>query len=160
MRSRLLVCVAAALAFAAVASAGGTPATGGGLLFLRTSPDDGRVQQLELWRDGYAATVGPSADWILTPQWSRGGVLAVLVGGRRIVLFSASGKRLRVITAPFDPEAHMCGIAWSPDGKQLAVRTTHSELGLWALTVAGQKWQQLPVSVDATTVDNCALSWG
>jgi Tol biopolymer transport system component len=291
MQRRLLLCLCGALVLGLTACGAGKPAGGGhGILFLRTPADNGRVQQISLWRPGASPRpLGPSTDWILTPQWSpdgksiafaderggwddpdsteiyvmradgsklrdltsvgatvfrdeepswspdgrrivfvrvlenspylelgvvdvrtgrvrplhvsgespawgkagivyagghgqlmlvspggrpklfarastgwftwsRGGVLAALERGR-VVLFSGSGRQVGQLPLPFERKTHVCGIAWSPDGKRLVVGTAQHQVGLWIATVAGGHWRRLPVTHGTSNIDNCALSW-
>ncbi|MGH3009650.1 MAG: hypothetical protein ACRDLM_09655 [Gaiellaceae bacterium] len=91
-------------------------------------------------------------------SWSPRGVLAALEKGR-IVLFSAAGDAIRQLREPFAEKTRVCGVAWSPDGKQLVVRTAQHQVGLWTVSPAGGSWRRLPVPLSESNLDDCALSW-
>ena len=90
--------------------------------------------------------------------WSSRGVLAALQSDR-IILFTASGRQVGFVRVPFK-KTNACGIAWSPDGKRLLVRTSRRRNGLWSVTPAGGgHWRRLPLAIDTSNFDNCAVSW-
>ena len=90
--------------------------------------------------------------------WSSRGVLAALQSDR-IHLYNASGRQVGFVRVPFK-KTNACGIAWSPDGKRLLVRTSRRTVGLWSVTPVGQgHWRRLPLTIGKTTPDNCAVSW-
>lgn len=74
--------------------------------------------------------------------WSPGGVLAVGVPGR-IVLLDASGRQ--VGSLPLPPEARSpCAIAWAPQSARILVATARGKLQMWVGTVSTKHWQRLP----------------
>jgi Tol biopolymer transport system component len=101
------------------------------------------------------------------PAWGKAGI-AYVADYRRIMLVSpASGrpKLLAPVTAtglarvPFK-KTNACGVAWSPDGRRLLVRTSRRRVGLWSVSPAGGgQWRRLPLSIGTSNFDNCAVSW-
>jgi dipeptidyl aminopeptidase/acylaminoacyl peptidase len=89
--------------------------------------------------------------------WSSRGVLAALQSDR-ILLYTASGRQVGFVRVPFK-KTNACGIAWSPDGRRLLVRTSRRRDGLWSVTPSGGHWRQLPLAIGTTNSDNCAVSW-
>jgi Tol biopolymer transport system component len=90
--------------------------------------------------------------------WSSRGVLAALQPDR-ILLFTAAGRHVGFVRVPFK-KTNACGIAWSPDGKRLLVRTSRRTVGLWSVTPAGGgHWRRLPLAIGKSNFDNCAVSW-
>lgn len=90
--------------------------------------------------------------------WSSRGVLAALQSDR-ILLFTATGRQVAFLRVPFR-KTNACGIAWSPDGKRLLVRTSRRVVGLWSVTPAGGgHWRRLPLAIGKSNADNCAVSW-
>ncbi|HKU57874.1 MAG TPA: hypothetical protein VJP41_12740 [Gaiellaceae bacterium] len=91
-------------------------------------------------------------------RWSSRGVLAALQSDR-ILLFTATGRQVGVLHVPFK-KTNACGVAWSPDGKRLLVRTSRRVVGLWSVTPTGRgRWHRLPLAIGKSTFDNCAVSW-
>ncbi|HZC74952.1 MAG TPA: hypothetical protein VE220_03165 [Gaiellaceae bacterium] len=89
--------------------------------------------------------------------WSSRGVLAALQSDR-ILLYTASGRRAGFVRVPFK-KTNACGIAWSPDGKRLLVRTSRRRVSLWSVTTTGRHWRRLPLAIGTSNFDNCAVSW-
>ena len=89
--------------------------------------------------------------------WSSRGVLAALQSDR-ILLYTASGRQVGFVRVPFK-KTNACGIAWSPDGRRLLVRTSRRRDGLWSVTPSDGHWRRLPLAIGTTNFDNCALSW-
>jgi Tol biopolymer transport system component len=90
--------------------------------------------------------------------WSSRGVLAALQSDR-ILLYTASGRQVGLLRVPFK-KTNACGIAWSPDGKRLLIRTSRRVVGLWSVTpVDGGHWRRLTLAIGKSNFDNCALSW-
>lgn len=104
---------------------------------------------------GRAKVLAPVTATALT--WSSRGVLAALQSDR-ILLYTARGQRVGFLRVPFE-KTNACGIAWSPDGKQLLVRTSRRRVGLWSVTPAGGTWRRLPLAIGKSNFDNCAVSW-
>jgi len=102
-----------------------------------------------------------------TLAWSPGGELAVAESAQ-IVLLAASGQVVGKLPVPVD--GRPCGIAWSPDGKQIlaSTSTTTGNPSLWVGTVSTKRWRRLPpvpVWKRAVAVPprkytyDCAISW-
>ena len=90
--------------------------------------------------------------------WSSRGVLAALQSDR-ILLFTASGRQVGFVHVPFK-KTNACGLAWSPDGKRLLVRTSRRTDGLWSVTPAGGgHWRRVPLAIGKSNFDNCPVSW-
>jgi dipeptidyl aminopeptidase/acylaminoacyl peptidase len=90
--------------------------------------------------------------------WSSRGVLAAWQSDR-ILLFTASGRRVGFVRVPFK-KTNACGVAWSPDGKRLLVRTSRRRNGLWSVRPSdGGHWTHLPLAIGKSNFDNCAVSW-
>ena len=89
--------------------------------------------------------------------WSSRGELAALQSDR-ILVFAATGRQVGAVHVPFK-ETNACGLAWSPDGKRLLVRTSRRTVGLWSVTPAGGRWRRLTLAIGKSNADNCALSW-
>jgi Tol biopolymer transport system component len=89
--------------------------------------------------------------------WSSRGVLAALQSDR-ILLYKPSGRQVGFVRVPFK-KTNACGIAWSPDGRRLLIRTSRRRVGLWSVTPSGGHWRRLPLAIGTTTADNCAVSW-
>ena len=90
--------------------------------------------------------------------WSSRGVLAAWQSDR-ILLFTASGRRVGFVRVPFR-KTNACGVAWSPDGRRLLVRTSRRRNGLWLVTPTGRgHWRRLPLAIGKSNFENCAVSW-
>jgi Tol biopolymer transport system component len=90
--------------------------------------------------------------------WSSRGELAALQPDR-INFFTASGRKVATVHVPFK-KTNACGIAWSPDGKRVLVRTSRRTVGLWSVTPAGGgHWRRQPLTIGKSNFDNCAVSW-
>jgi Tol biopolymer transport system component len=90
--------------------------------------------------------------------WSSRGVLAAWQSDR-ILLFTGSGRQVGFVRVPFK-KTNACGVAWSPDGKRLLVRTSRRRVGLWSVSPAGGgHWRHLPLAIGKSNFDNCAVSW-
>ena len=90
--------------------------------------------------------------------WSSRGVLAALQSDR-ILLYTASGQQVGDVAVPFK-KTNACGLAWSPSGTQLLVRTSRKRVGLWTVTPVGRgHWRRLPLPIGTSNFDNCAVSW-
>lgn len=89
--------------------------------------------------------------------WSSRGVLAAWQSDR-INFFTASGRAVGTVHVPFK-KTNACGVAWSPDGKRVLVRTSRRTLGLWSVSPAGGHWRRLPLLIGKSNFDNCAVSW-
>ena len=72
---------------------------------------------------------------------SRGGVLASSGWDHAIRLWdSATGCCLQVICDLDHPDILFCGVAWSPDGKQLASATSSRGVLLWEVRAGAGRW--------------------
>ena len=91
--------------------------------------------------------------------WSSRSELAAMQSDR-ILIFTAKGRQVGFLRVPFK-KTNACGIAWSPDGKRLLVRTSRRTVGLWSVTPAGGgRWRRLPLTIGKSNFENCAVSWG
>lgn len=105
---------------------------------------------------GRAKVLAPVTATALT--WSSRGVLAALQSDR-ILLYTASGRQVGFLRVPFT-KTNACGIAWSPDGRRLLVRTSRRTVGLWSVTPTGRgRWHRLPLAIGKSNPENCAVSW-
>jgi Tol biopolymer transport system component len=89
--------------------------------------------------------------------WSSRGELAALQSDR-INFFTAAGRAVATVRVPFE-KTNACGIAWSPDGKRLLVRTSRRTVDLWSVSLVGRHWRRLPLKIGKSNFDDCAVSW-
>ena len=116
----------------------------------------------------------PYASYVSGFAWSTHGELAVVEGkfGQRVVVYSAAGRQLERFIVPF-PATGACGIAWSPDGSRLALRTLEYAAlrnrlewdkrppfyrydGVWTVDLHGKQPERLPFTPSGPS---CTLSW-
>jgi Tol biopolymer transport system component len=106
---------------------------------------------------GRPKLLGPAFGQWSVLTWSSRSVLAALEVNR-VILYYGSGRQAGRFSIPFRA-SRACGIAWSPDGKRLLLRTGGKHSSLWTATAAGTRWRRLPLALGKTNRDNCAVSW-
>ena len=118
--------------------------------------DAGRIVLLPTGSRHPRVLAHPSSN-VTVLAWSPGGVLAALENRNRIALYAASGREIGRLQVP-PKMSGVCGVAWSPDGTQLLLRT--AKHGFWTATAAGRGWERLPLPRrNGGLFDACAVSW-